>query len=186
MLIYFHGHLGQNSKKPGILEQAIGEKIFSPRYHDVASFKAGIESACAACEGCTSEPILVAGISLGGFAAYCVARMTGTSAVVINPAIEPWNILNRHAPDEWIDYCRALYRSLPQYRRSNIKAIINTDDELLAPFGPVLQAAGVDELIEFERGGHEATNFESEIVPLIVAEYTQLLGRSSKPRWKRP
>ena len=176
MLIYFHGHLGQNSKKPSILEGAIGEKIFAPRYHDVASFRNAIESARVACECCTSEPILVVGISLGGFAAYSVARITRTRAILINPALEPWRTVGGHASDEWIPYCQALYRGLPADASADIKAIINKDDELLAPFGPVLQAAGVHTVIELESGGHEANNFEREIVALIVAEYRRLTG----------
>jgi hypothetical protein len=59
--------------------------------------------------------------------------------------------------NEWIAYCRVLYRNLPDQHPADIKAIINKDDELLAPFGPALRASGVNEVIELEHGGHEAT-----------------------------
>jgi predicted esterase YcpF (UPF0227 family) len=119
-------------------------------------------------------------MSLGGFAAYCTARMTNAYGVLVNPALQPWDSLAGKAPRAWLDYCRWLYDSLPADDEARLHAIVNVDDERLAPFQPALEEAGVCEVTELQAGGHQAVNFETEIVPLIVTEYQRLLRRAEQ------
>ena len=45
-------------------------------------------------------PVGIVGASLGGFFAACLAAMTDARAVLINPAVEPWNIVSEYVGEQ--------------------------------------------------------------------------------------
>lgn len=146
-VLYLHGFLsGPGSKKACLLRdlcEARGARYVAPDLNMSPRDAAGLiwsEYEAAAAVG----DVAVAGASLGGFYAAWLASRTGIRAALLNPAVEPWNIVKDYNGEyesftgdrivrvtpEYADQLRAL-DSLPLADPSRTLMILCTGDEVL-------------------------------------------------------
>lgn len=105
----------------------------------------------------------VIGISLGALAAHFIAKHTGATAICVNPCFKPWEQLVM--AEDWKVKCKEMWDRAEAVPDSNSQTIVirNVDDHL-----PIEDSKDVaDEFHEFSEGGHRATNWDTQIVPLI-------------------
>lgn len=181
MIIYFHGLGGHNSSKADILEKQIGVPVTRFTYRNADEYFAGIESAIRLLRDTRDDrPSFVVGTSLGGFAATVVAEGSSAVASVVNPALRPWEVLEKHGEHEWAERTRTIMaetRARHPHGEGEFRACINADDERLGgEFDETINDKFTRKRI-FAKGGHRATNFESEIVPVFMSDYLELVER---------
>lgn len=172
MIHYFHGFQGNPQAKASVLSAALGLPLNAPHYTNEAEYFAAIDAAVAAAGSQPAGRAVFMGTSLGGFAACCAARLSGGTALVINPCLRPWEVLRGREgmSASWLERTLALWEKARACPPARVVAFINLDDELLAPFDAALAAAGITEVRAFPSGGHRAANFAVEIAPAIAAE----------------
>ena len=146
-VLYLHGFRSSpQSAKGRVLRAAAAERglAFDAPDLNCDPFEA-VERALSAYEQlkpCGS--VGVVGSSLGGFYAACVAKRTGSRAVLINPAVRPWLVVGQYLGEQTIygtnrtvsvredfaDMLRELAAGdLPDPRR--VMTLLATGDELL-------------------------------------------------------
>ena len=180
MIIFFHGYGSTSGDKAAALNAAVvaagGEPIIAPRYANADEYFAAIDDACALLKNRTDPIALVAGSSMGGFAAYVVARRCSAMGVLSNPCLRPWDRLPLHGEDDWARRAREAFDALPPDDSNvGLRAIINKDDELFGDtFEADLDALNIHSITRFPHGGHRSANWSEEIVPEIVAEFKSM------------
>ncbi|MCM2680394.1 YqiA/YcfP family alpha/beta fold hydrolase [Echinimonas agarilytica] len=125
-----------------------------------------------------SQPVGLIGSSLGGFYAHYLAECYGLSAVLINPAVEPYDLLSdmlgvktnpythervEHTA-EHMDHLRALER--PVTGRSRLQVRLQTGDETLDYKNSVRYFEQSD--VRVEQGGDHAFQGYAEQCPEII------------------
>lgn len=150
MILYLHGFRSSpNSKKATQVRGALvargrGDAFVCPQLP--ASPRAAIEVAQRALEGVQAGALSVIGSSLGGYFATWLAERTGCRAVLLNPAIRPYDDLRGHLGTQPVYLSDATIDVRPEYL-----------DELLALDTPhitrperyFLVAASGDEVIDY-------------------------------------
>lgn len=97
-LIYIHGfNSSPASHKAGLLRQAFERAGAGHRLH-VPALEPEPKRAMAALEACIAGagPVALLGSSLGGFFATWLAEHHDLRTVVVNPALRPWQLLDKY------------------------------------------------------------------------------------------
>jgi predicted esterase YcpF (UPF0227 family) len=181
MLIYLHGYAstGGGGKYQAMRDHFTGEIVLSPTLpHDPLEASALAADLVAQVD----EPTVVVGTSLGGFYALYLAAVHGVTAVVINPALEPWvslraelgfvqrfdSDLSFHWREEHLDKLEQLGRRIAERPDPNelLHLHLARDDELL-DHGPVAQRyPEAASLRWWDRTGHRFERFEELLGPI--------------------
>lgn len=150
MILYLHGFRSSpTSKKASLLRAALAargraQEFVCPQLP--ASPTAAIATARAAIGDCEPERLSLIGSSLGGYYATWLAELTGCRAVLLNPAIRPYDDLRAYLGQQTVYFSDRTIDMRPEYL-----------DELLALDTPrisrprryLLVAATGDELIDY-------------------------------------
>ena len=137
-----------------------------------------------------SGKILLIGSSLGGFYAQHLSHEHRISAILLNPAVYPWQNLNDRIGDnvradntsqhfEWMEkylkQLHALYRKPADYQKDLLHVYLNKDDEVLDFREAENEFRSIGCAIQISaEGGHVFTNF-AKIRQQIATIYHQLL-----------
>ena len=97
MLLYIHGFgSSARSAKAMLLREKFGAKIIAPSLSPIPELAMDTLEQIIECSQQKGEKAVLAGSSLGGYYASYLADKYNTKAVLINPAIKPYNTLSRH------------------------------------------------------------------------------------------
>ena len=170
ILIYLHGFRSDNkSSKVDELKQMFPDwKVKSPKYqpHNPKAAEKSLTEFFNSAE--MNDEIIVIGTSLGGFWARWCAAQFGCKALLINPSIEPWKI----PPGQYSNYKDGSTFEVTEEMLSSFKDFENNDGQfvvVLAKDDELLPAAhtkkyflskGINQIIEFETGGHRFSGIE--------------------------
>ncbi len=150
MILYLHGFRSSPaSKKAQQIRQALAARGLADDYvcpQLPASPRQAIDLAQAACQLEDPSRLVVIGSSLGGYYATWLAERSGCRAVLLNPAITPYEDLKAHLGQQPVYFSSASIDMRPEYL-----------DELLALDTPkisrperyFLLAATGDEVIDY-------------------------------------
>jgi uncharacterized protein len=142
----------------------------------------------ASVEAIGSQNLLLMGSSLGGYYATYLAEFYQAPAVLINPAVRPYELWESHLGEnrnyytdeihivtrEHIDELRQIDVATLS-RPENIKAFLQTEDETL-DYRQALEKFGKEQCVVHEGGSHSYDNFEQEL-PLM---FDFLLSRNGQ------
>ena len=119
MILYLHGFRSSpNSKKATQLRDALaacgrGDEFICPQLP--ASPRAAITLAQRAVEGVRADALSVIGSSLGGYYATWLAERLGCRAVLLNPAIRPYDDLRGYLGTQPVYFSDATIDMKPEY-----------------------------------------------------------------------
>ncbi len=127
------------------------------------------------------EPFCVIGSSLGGFYAAWVAKTFRTRAVVLNPAVYPWNFMDEKIGYHKIESTGEMIYVGPNYRKELLAMRTDPPGETLKPnrlaiFGTADEVLDWHEGAKFYEGcpsvivegaDHRLSNFDP-LVPIIM------------------
>lgn len=122
-----------------------------------------------------SDHLLLMGSSLGGYYATCLAETYRAKAVLINPAVRPYELWESHLgenrnyySDEVHVVTRAHIEELrqidvaPLSEPNNFKVFLQTGDETL-DYRQALEKFGRGQCVVHENGSHSYDDFEHEL-----------------------
>lgn len=181
--LYAHGFKSSSrSRKAGQLAAYLG--LHRPKIDFIApdlSFDPSIalEQLEAACRDLDPDALTLVGSSLGGFYATVLAEKLSCRAVLLNPALRPFESLAGHlGPQtnlysgeafEWqarhLDFLRARCPAAIK-RPGNYLVIVEMGDELLDHRETLRYFAGAKSIVE-ECGSHELASFPRHIPALV-------------------
>ena len=150
MILYLHGFRSSpNSKKATQLRDALvargrGGEFICPQLP--ASPRAAIELAQRAIAGVRSEEIGLIGSSLGGYYATWLAEHIGCRAVLLNPAIRPYDDLRSYLGTQPVYFSETTIDMKPEYLDE--LQMLDTP-RITRPERYLLLAATGDELIDW-------------------------------------
>lgn len=118
---------------------------------------------------------LLVGSSFGGFFAFYLSVMTGKPSISINPSLyldDRMDVLKTEFPSELSfikkSEIKAIKSPPPSTPCKHIHIIMNLDDEVLDAHRVLAKAESYGCCTyEFEKGGHESTNFQGDMIPTI-------------------
>lgn len=119
MILYLHGFRSSpQSKKATQLRRALaargrGDEFACPQLP--ASPRAAIEEAQRAVDGVQREQVNLIGSSLGGYYATWLAEQLGCRAVLLNPAIQPYDDLRNFLGSQPVYFSDATIDMKPEY-----------------------------------------------------------------------
>ncbi len=166
MIIYIHGFGSSGfSGKAAVFKKYFGEGLLAPSLSYVPALAMDTLTQLVEVFLASDEPLAVAGSSLGGYYALYLAEKYQLKAVVINPAMYPYTLLNK------MGMCRNYYddssfEMRPEYMiqlkdlyvpeisaPENIMALLQKGDEVLDYREAVERLAGGYLVVE-EGGDH--------------------------------
>lgn len=179
MIIYFHGFGGHESTKADDLRR-LGLNVVAPTYRNKAEFITAANEAISALAESRDPVQMIVGLSLGGFLAYYLSACFHTRGVLVNPCLDPVEKLTGRPgmTEDWLAWMKKAEDDLKNglLGRSDafFTAIVNSDDEVLGDTWRWLPEKEITHIIEFDKGGHQATNWVSEIAPRIKELHDEL------------
>ena len=120
------------------------------------------------------QPVLLVGSSLGGFFAQHLSCEKKIPAILLNPAVHPWENLearvgineklNGSGQFEWyesdLEQLHDLYRKPAAYQKNLLHVFLNRDDEVLDYTIAEQEFESIQcEIKIYDEGGHVFTNF---------------------------
>jgi len=118
---------------------------------------------------------LLFGSSFGGYFAFYLSAITGKTSISINPSLylnERITLLKKEYPKELGFIDAAAIKSLKTEPTGepcpHINILMNIDDEVLnaAKIIDIAESFGCNTFV-YEKGGHESTNFQGDMLPTI-------------------
>ena len=181
MLIYIHGfNSSALSFKAGVLRRRMAElrrfrELWCPELpHAPREAIALLEGFIEQCDDVT-----LIGSSLGGFYATCLAERHGVNAVLVNPAMRPYALLETFIGPQTNLYTGETYWLTPEHlaelRSLEVERVtparyllmVETGDEVLDYREAVSRYAGAEQVV-IEGGEHGFANFE-RCLPRVLA-----------------
>lgn len=174
-VLYLHGFLsGPGSNKARLLRKLCEEKgvCYVAPDLNVAPREAAALIRSEYDKASQRGEVAVAGASLGGFYAAWLAARTGIRAVLINPAVRPWEIV-KHYNGEYKSFAGdKTVRVTPEYASdllaldaapfsdpSRVLMLLSTGDEVLDWTEAAARYAGAQSIV-IEGSDHRVSNFE--------------------------
>jgi len=194
-VLYLHGFLSspQSLKAQQTLaycmELGLGENIKIPQMsHGPAETIAQLHELI---DEIGSDHLVLMGSSLGGYYATYLAEFYQAPAVLINPAVQPYELWESHLgenrnyhSDEIHIVTRAHIEELrqidvnPLSKPNNIKAFLQTGDETL-DYRQALEKFGPSQCVVHENGSHSYDDFEQEL-PVMFDFFLSRIGQNKR------
>lgn len=150
MILYLHGFRSSpQSNKASLIRAAMAKRGRHAEYlcpQLPASPRAAIATAQAAMNGIDPAQLTLVGSSLGGYYATWLAERCGCRAVLLNPAIRPYDDLRAHLGQQPVFFSDATIDMKPEYLGE--LATLDTP-RITRPERYLLVAATGDELIDY-------------------------------------
>lgn len=182
-ILYIHGfNSSAQSHKASVLQArmaalGIAERLLVPNLPaDPEKAIRILEQALAAAQG---DGVCLVGSSLGGFYATWLAQHHGLRAVLLNPAVRPYELLRDYLGDNQNPYTGERFRITEAYievlkgleverisRPENFLVYLETGDEVL-DYRQAEAKFADSHLVIFPGGSHEMVNFESSIDDIL-------------------
>ena len=191
MLLYIHGfNSSPASFKASLLRQYVASQnksdcLFIPCLSGVpeqamAQLTALIESVIAQTTKKIRRPIGLIGSSLGGYYATWLAEQYDCRAVLVNPAVRPYDLLENYLGENVNYYTGERYpltvEHIEQLRRMDVTKItkpdryllmLQTGDDILDYKLAMEKYPGVPSIVE-EGGGHEFMGFDRHLETVLA------------------
>ncbi len=177
-LIYLHGFLSSGqSKKGAILREACRRYGWKCQTPDINMGPKAVSEKLQKLyeECCEGGPVVWVGGSLGGFYAAWIAHKTDTRAVLVNPAVTPWNIVERYVGEQQIYGGERTLTVRPEFAQelkelnveafedpSKILLVLTTGDEVLDWRQSVCKYEQLPSLV-IDGGDHMVSNFDEYV-----------------------
>lgn len=126
-----------------------------------------------------AEPVCLVGSSLGGYYATWLAQQHKLKAVLLNPAVRPYELLREYLGENQNPYTGERFRITETYidllkdlevkqisRSEDFLVYLETGDEVL-DYRQAEAKFADSRLVIFPGGSHEMVNFESSIVDIL-------------------
>ncbi len=179
MLLYIHG-FGSSamSGKAQILREILGEKMIAPSLSPIPELAVDTLEQIFSCIERSGERTVVMGSSLGGYYATYLAQKYDTKAVLVNPAVKPYNTLatriginhsyydfsNYEFTQKHIEHLRTYDVATP--KAENFMLLLQTGDTILDYREAVEKFRGAE--IDIEEGGsHGYEGLERKIEKIM-------------------
>ncbi len=189
MILYIHGFAGSGlGTKAKRVREYFAEAAFAPSLPYIPDLAMDTLIQIAEQAKRLEEPLYLVGSSLGGFFALYLAERFDLKAVLINPALRPWETLAAHTGEGTNYYDGARFEWTPQHveslkkyrtrlsRPEKILLMLQSGDEVLDYRVALEELQGVRTILE-EGGDHAFQGFEKHL-PAISEFFAQ---RKSHP-----
>ncbi len=161
--LYLHGFLSSpSSNKATKLREAhqkAGIKFSAPELH--VGPKAAAEIILRTIESFDGEDFCVIGSSLGGFYSTWVAENFSTRAILLNPAVRPWNFMDGKEGEHFVEGTNKKIIVYPQYKE---ELQTMATDKPSNPKNYLVFLADADEVLNWKDGAE----FYSQCRQIIV------------------
>ena len=178
-VLYLHGFLSSPQSLKAqqtlayCLELGLGERIAIPQLSDgpartIAQLKALVEEL-------SPENLVLMGSSLGGYYATYLSEFYQAPAVLINPAVRPYDLWESHLGEKHNYYSDEVHvvtrEHIDELRQidiaslsnpSNFKVFLQTGDETL-DYRQATEKFPDDQCVVRENGSHSYDNFDQEL-----------------------
>ena len=178
-VLYLHGFLSSPQSLKAqqtlayCLELGLGERITIPQMSDGPAQT--IEQLKALVEQISPENLVLMGSSLGGYYATYLAELYQAPAVLINPAVRPYELWESHLGENrnyYSDEVHVVTREhIDELRQidvaslsnpSNFQVFLQTGDETL-DYRQAIEKFSADQCVVRENGSHSYDDFDQEL-----------------------
>lgn len=174
MVIHIHGLQGQDSTKAARLRK-MGLSVISPIYNRPEEYVKVLDKTMALCKMTRPADLIdpvrvVVGISLGAPIALLTALECDVHAVLVNPCLD-LNLPRISA--SWRQHVQPVLDRIKFNPDISLTVMANDDDKILGHRWNELNEWCP--MIFFPKGGHRATNWDTDIAPKIKAIHEGLV-----------
>ncbi len=194
-VLYLHGFLSspQSQKAQQTLsyciEVGLGERIVIPQMSHGPSDT--IKQLNSLIKELNVDQLVLMGSSLGGYYATYLSELCGIPAVLVNPAIRPYQLWESHLGENRNYYSDELHIVTEQHieelkelevlhlsQPSNFMVFLQTGDETL-DYRQAVEKFPKEQCIVRENGSHSYDNFEQEL-PLIFDFFSSRIAANNR------
>lgn len=194
-VLYLHGFLSspQSMKAQQTLAYCerigLGERIAVPEMADGPAATIAQLHALIGQQG--TQDLVLMGSSLGGYYATYLAEFYQAPAVLINPAVRPYELWQDHLGENRNYYSGEIHvvteQHIDQLRQlevdnlsnpENFRVFLQTGDETL-DYRQALEKFSADHCVVHERGSHSYDNFEQEL-PAMFDFFLSRIGQNKR------
>lgn len=165
MLVYIHGfNSSARSFKAGLLREALAARGLAAQYacpelaHRPAQAMAQLQDLLAPLD---PAQVTLVGSSLGGYYATALAETLGLRAVLVNPAVRPYDLLAAVLGPQQNLYSGATYELTPQH----IAELRALEVAAVTPSRYLLITAAGDEVLDYRAGVARYAGCRQIVVP---------------------